>query len=470
MAEHVLLSSTFPVENISILPLKESSLNDDVTAATNESQTVTTSSADDTDSVISGLSGEVIAEATPGIMVKKWDQTKHYSDLILEGLVATQRDTSNVVMLFESPSSSSHEASFFNGQGFKFHDYPPSAPVFRAVMAPCRYTMMNGSSFPSFLKTGSLPEGLLEHWKKYVPDFAEPSLVSEITENDTVYAYLPVEHIANHVNDPHVHYHMCGKDALHLMTKETPRRLNNTQDLRPCICKTTHSMGSKGIFVIRNDEDEMAFEKFLVETGNPTFVITEFVEIERNIACHFFVHPESKEITWIGSNENLRDESGTFSSDSVIKMCDQESLKQLQLPYVMDVAKYFKSHGFWGFAGVDVLFNKNGDGYLIDLNPRCTGSSPAIILANRLKDKYGFQQCLFRRSAKYAYPGTAENMFRDADEFNAENEGRIMIVISSFAELRPTCTLVQLGVYGGSSIDECREVLNRFTVLKKLCP
>jgi ATP-grasp domain len=468
MADQIELASIFPVENISILPLKESFLNDDVTAATTESQSIA-STADDSDSVISGLSGDVIVDATPTILVQKWDQTKHYSDLILEGLLATNRDTSKVVMLFESPSSSSHEASFFNGQGFKFHDYPPSAPVFRSVMAPCRYTMMNGSSFPSFLKTGALPTGLLEHWKKCIPNFKEPTLVSEITDNDTVYAYLPVEHISNHVNDPHVHYHMCGKDALHLMTKDTPRRLNNTQDLRPCICKTTHSMGSKGIFVIRSDEDEKAFEQFLVETGNPTFIITEYVEIERNVACHFFVHPDGKEITWIGSNENLRDETGNFSSDSCIKMCDQEYLKDIQLPFVRDVAKYCKSLGFWGFVGVDVLFNKNGTGYLVDLNPRCTGSSPAIILANRLKDKYGFEQCLFRRSAKYAYPGTAENMLKEVDEFNTENEGRIMVVISSFSEIRTTCTLVQLGVYGGSSIDECRDVLNRFTILKKLC-
>ena len=113
-------------------------------------------------------------------------------------------------------------------------------------------------------------------------------------------------------------------------------------------------MGSKGIFVIRNDEDEKQFEKFLTETGNPTFVITEFVDIERNVACHFFIHPDGKEITWIGSNENLRDPTtGNFSSDSAIIMSEQDHLRDIQLPYVKDVARYYQAHGFWGFAGFD---------------------------------------------------------------------------------------------------------------------
>lgn len=456
--------SLFPMQDFQIGVLAEASLKDDITAATVESHTVTT---DDCDSVISALSD--VAFSPGRITVTQWDRKKYYSDFILEGMKETNRDTSNVVMLFESPSSCSHNSTFFNGQAFKFHDYPPSTPVFGSLMAPCRYTMMNGSSYPSFLKSGPAPPGLIEHWKKYIPDFVEPRLVSEITADDTVYAYLPVEHIQKHVNDPHVHYHMCGKDALHLMTKDTPKLLNNTRDIRPCICKTTHSMGKKGIFVIRNDEDEENFEAFLTETGNPTFVVTEFVDIERNVACHFFINPNGGEITWFGSNENLRLPSGEFSSDSVISMSDQDHLREIQLPFVKDVARYFRSHGFWGFCGVDVLFDKSGKGYLVDVNPRLTGSSPAIMVALRLKEKYDFQQCLFRRSSRYAYDGEAKALLREVDEFNRLNEGKIMVVLSAFSEIRPTCTLVQLGVYGGGSVDECRDVMDRFTMNKKLC-
>lgn len=442
--------------------LKELSLKDDVTATTID--TKATNNADDSESLVSALS-EVGFMSGPQFRVRNWDRRRHYSDLIREGLEATKRYPSNVVMLFESPSSSCHGTSFFNGHAFKFHDYPPSEPICKTLMTPCRYTMMNGASYPSFLKSGTPPIGLTAHWKKTIPDFVEPTFVSEIIDEDTVYAYLPVEHIKNYVNDPHVHYHLCGKDALHLMTQHTPKRLNNTRDIRPCICKTTHSMGSKGIFVIHNDEDEKDFEKFLGESGNPTFVVTEFVEIERNIACHFYMHPNGEDIIWIGSNENYRSDDGEWSSDSIIDMKQQTKLMEMQLPFVKDVAAYFHTLGFWGFCGVDVLFDKNGTGYLVDVNPRCTGSSPAIMAAHRFHDKFGYEQCIFRRSRKYIYPGTAVELIDAVEKHNELNSGKSIALVTAFVEQSPKCTLVELGAFGGDS-SHCEAILDLFTTVK----
>lgn len=94
----------------------------------------------------------------------------------------------------------------------------------------------------------------------------------------------------------------------------------------------------QGIFIIRNDEDEKEFEQFLEESGNPTFVVTDFVDIKRNIACHFFMHPDGKQITWFGSNENKRLPDGSFSTDSFLEMKDQTSMKEMQLPFVEEVS------------------------------------------------------------------------------------------------------------------------------------
>jgi ATP-grasp domain len=251
------------------------------------------------------------------------------------------------------------------------------------------------------------------------------------------------------------------------VTKNTPQLLANTQDRRPCICKTTHSMAGKGIFIIRNDQDELEFETFIAETGNPTYVVTEFVDIERNVACHFFIHPNRDGITWFGSNENRRMDDGSWSPDSTIIKQEQEHLRDIQLPFVKDVVSYFQSLGFWGFCGVDVLFDKSGKGYLVDVNPRVTGSLPAIMVGHLLYNKYGYEYCLFRRSARYAYKGTAESFMQKVNDYNVANAGNSIIVVNSFAQESETRTLVQFGVYCNSGLEECQIVLDQFAPINK---
>jgi len=285
------------------------------------------------------------------IKVTNWDPTsgKFYSDYIKEGLEYKKEDSSHCIMLFESPSSSTAESSFHNKDKFKFHDWPPpKSTTSKSILGPCKYASTNGNAFPVFLRNGVPPAGLAEHWAKSIPTIADhlPSFVDKVTEEDLVYAYLPVEQIKNHVNDPTVHYHLCGKDAIHLMTQMTTKLLPDTRTSRPCVVKTTHSMGSKGIFIIQNDADEAEFEQFLVESGHPTFVVTDFVDIHRNVACHLFVHPDGESVTWFGSNENKRFPNGSFSSDSYLYMDDQDKLKRMQLPFVEEVVQ---CEFFWEF-------------------------------------------------------------------------------------------------------------------------
>ncbi|KAL7573575.1 hypothetical protein ACA910_008711 [Epithemia clementina (nom. ined.)] len=453
--------------------------------------TETASLADETVSLDTNLSETVVSSTATTTAfssscsgkVQGWNGKSLFSDLVQQGLRYQQQqqqqqrrkeeeeDHQDIIMLFESPTAFSQQQhqqdslEFYNSQVYKFHDYPRSPQPSKAVLGPCRYSLMNGATYPSYLQDEP-PKGLVEHWKETIPGFVEPTFVSSIPESAQVYAYLPMEHIRHHVNDPHVHYHLAGKDAIRLMTQKTTRLYSNTKDHRPCICKTTHSMGSKGIFVIRNDEDEAEFNAFIAETGNPTFIITELVEhISRNIACHFFIHPNG-DVTWFGSNENFlqtNDRTGEseWSSDSYIYQHDQDALRELQWPFVQDVVHYCRSLGFWGSCGVDVLVDQTtGQGYLVDVNPRVTGSCPAIMVSHLLRERYGFEYGLFRRSTHHAFPGPAEELLRQVRALNEERRGQCLVVIYSFYPVDETQTLVNLGVHSGTSMQECETILN----------
>ena len=244
------------------------------------------------------------------------------------------------------------------------------------------------------------------------------------------------------------------------MTQKTTKLLPDTRTSRPCVVKTTHSMGSKGIFIINDDKDEEEFHQFLKDSGNPTFVVTDFVDIRRNVACHFFMHPNG-DVIWFGSNENKRLPDGHFSSDSYLLMDDQEHLKDIQLPFILEVVQYCKNLGFWGFCGCDVLFDSKDRGYLVDINPRVTGSCPALMTLNKLSKKYGFKCGLFRRSGDTNYFGSAVQLLEEVSTYNKEHEGESRVVIHSMYEPEENRTRVNIGVYG-NDMDECKTVLNHF--------
>jgi hypothetical protein len=432
--------------------------------------------------------------------VKDWDGKKHYSDYIAQGLKTKRKEadkkkaeieaagnnsnmditsnsttsktltnaasiySDNVVMLFDSPTSSTSDFAFHNANKFRFHDWPPPSKTGgKSVLGPCRYALMSGDTYPVFLKDGAPPEGLMEHWTEAVPGFVPPTFVDKITDEDTVYAYLPVEQIRHHINDPDVHYHLAGKDAIHLMTQKTTELLLDTKTVRPCVVKTTHSMGSKGIFIIQNDEDEAEFEKFYEESGHPTYVVTGFVDIARNVACHFYMHPNGS-VTWFGSNENHRQADGSFSSDSYLILEHQEKLKEIQLPFVEEVVQYCHGLGFFGFCGIDVLFDSKDRGYLVDINPRITGSCPALMTLKRLQMKYDFTCGIFRRSGPHAkHPGHATDLLKAVTQYNIEHEGHSRVVIHSMYQndLSKPHTRINIGVYG-TNLNECKTVLNSF--------
>jgi ATP-grasp domain len=394
-----------------------------------------------------------------------WDRKTYYGDLVKEGLIYNNNYDPNAkyIMLYETPHLDSPEAKFHNKEKFKFHDWPPEKCMKnKNVLAPCRYSLMTGPTFPIFLTDGVPPPGLMDHWRDVLPHIPMPHFVDMVQENDIVYAYLPVEQIKNHVNDPETHYHLVGKNSIHLMTQKTTRLLPDTRSCRPCVVKTTHSMGSKGIFIIENDKDEKDFEDFLETSGNPPFVITDFVDIHRNVACHFFMHP-SGSITWFGSNENKRLPNGSFTMDSYLEIADQDELKKLQAPFVEEVVQYCKTLGFWGFCGVDVLFDSEGRGYLVDINPRVTGTCPSLMTLNVFNHQYGFTVGLFRRNGNINFYGTNEELVRQVTEYNNEHEGKSKIVLHSFYETEEGNSRLTIGVYG-FDMDDCKTILNRFAL------
>jgi hypothetical protein len=128
---------------------------------------------------------------------------------------------------------------------------------------------------------------------------------------------------------------------------------------------------------------------------------------------------------------------------------------------VEEVVQYCESLGFWGFCGIDVLFDSQNNGYMVDINPRVTGSCPAIMTLRVFNQKYGFEYGIFRRGGNISYYGKMEDLMFEVEAFNTANEGKCRIVIHSAFQPGEKNTRMNIGVYG-HDMDECKAVLNRF--------
>lgn len=401
--------------------------------------------------------------------VSRWCGTKYYSDLIRDGTHYLER-TDDIVMVFESPSASaSCGTSFCNEKKFKFLDHPlPRAPVLaRTVLGPLRYAAMSGNSFPTYLQTAP-PSKLIEHWCRAIPNFSIPTFLHHIPPTTTICAFLPLEGLGDqHLIDPDVHYELAGKRAIPMMTSHTTKILPSTQpDFRPCVVKVSQSMGSRGIFVIRNDADEAELEKFLRDAGNPDSIVTSCVDICRNLACHFFIHPWG-DITWFGSSENLPNGFGGWSGDSTMHINEQDYLCELLTPYCLDVAKYCSARGYWGACGIDVLLDHQGQGYVVDVNPRVTGTCPALMIFHKLREDGGRPWTCgkFRRSSRHSFPGSVDALLAEVDAYNA-SDSECEVVVLSLCEKNSKSTRLNIAVYGDCD-DDCDRILNRFAPLSR---
>lgn len=391
--------------------------------------------------------------------ITAWDGTKYFSDLVKSGLDYL-KDPSQCVMIHECPSTASADTSFRNVNLFKVHDYP-FQPIDTKIMRPLRYSALNGDTFPSYHPVPPNPS-IVDHWEKAIPNFIRPAFTNEVPSTPTkVYVYMPMEGDFHFINDPHFLYHLSGKDAIPCMTTRTTKLLPNTKDVRPCVAKVTHAFANLGIFVIHNDDDEKEFLDFLQENDDPAYVVTEFVDIKRNLACHFFVHPNG-DILWFGSSENLPLPGGNWDSDSSFSSNEQGKLQDMMASYAKDVAEYFLANDFWGFVGIDVLFDGAGNGYTVDVNPRVTGTMPALMVAKHMDATYGLTKGKFRSNLKkWGFAGSSEQLFQSVDKFNDENVGVGRIVIFSVFEKDSNCTKMNLAVYGKTS-ESCDGLLHLF--------
>jgi hypothetical protein len=109
-----------------------------------------------------------------------------------------------------------------------------------------------------------------------------------------------------------------------------------------------------------------------------------------------------------------------------------------------------------------------GKRHAVDVNPRVTGSAPAIFIAQLVYEKYGFEYCLFRRTSKSTFPGTANDLLQTVQQYNDTHSGHSLVVLVSFCQIAPDRTIVNIAAFGRrTSPEELEAVINEIAPIRE---
>jgi hypothetical protein len=424
------------------------------------------------------------SHATSNLVFASWDRRTLLSDFVREAVQYKGGSSADgVIMVFERPSSLDKNAHFYNHQAFKACEYPAvltktTMPQERTILEPLCCCMMNGASYPVFLSCHPLPTYialLTKHWQDTFEHFfywTPPRFTGAIHDEDRAYCVGPCESVRHHVNDPFVHFHLSGLDAIHLMApKHCTLALRASTAERPCVAQVTRTSDNQSrAFVICDDADAARFQDAWRRAEYPNVTVTENVRADCILTGHFFLHLSttqqqqqhtSSKITWFGTTQVLSNNNNDSKPDCHIVMRQQTAFANTLAPFVRHVAAYCRGLGFFGFIGADVIM-AGDDAYLVRTHPRVAPTVPALMVAQLLR-----RECaVFRQSGQYQ-DGSAQDFLERVKSYNmngSSNKGRkCQIVVFSIAELTPRSCLTNVGVYG-PSLEKCQEVLDRFTI------
>lgn len=142
--------------------------------------------------------------------------------------------------------------------------------------------------------------------------------------------------------------------------------------------------GGYGVMICYNEEDLEKATKRILEASAATdnLIIEQKIEAVKNY-CVQYAYSKDIGITYLGTAHQITDKYGFYAGNENVHDVPKN---------VIDAGKEIMEQGvklgFIGVAGFDLLLDKHGDVFAIDLNFRQNGSTSMLLLQNELNSNY----------------------------------------------------------------------------------
>lgn len=284
---------------------------------------------------------------------------------------------------------------------------------------------------------------------------------------DKVITLFPFDRLKpeKHAVDPDTHYRLLSKVTLAELGVQCPKytsyNLHQTslEDIQlpeqfPYLIKTSHGLSGEGTYIIRSASDLNycleELRKYLHIKSLDTIIVSEFVKNAVHNYCVQFYVSKTGDITLIGTTSQLVTSEGNYLGGLIhYRKTDMSAFFEM----IAAIGQYAHQQGYFGIIGFDVLEDKDGQLYAIDVNFRVNGSTPLCLQRHTL---LGLGKEVAKYSTDYRMDGTLESIL---NTLKPELNRKDLIILSALEKVKYGKIYTELyGIVAGETMAEMQHI------------
>ena len=345
-----------------------------------------------------------------------------YSQLIV-------RDLDKAYFLPHSRSSYCKDSKIYNDKKYMHFDYPLKDSKEEGILRPIRHLATIGNAIPTLID--AKPDSLQSnHWKQWLPGFpaAEVKSVEEgFADSIPVVTTGPLQSlpVKKHAINPELHEELLCKSTIPRIGVPTPRIMNEEDVSYPCMVKVDQSSGGCGNWLVHDSQELKEVVTTIRNKCNwkGKYILQEFIPGAETMGYYFYVF-KSGDIHWLGSltgaiSKNFKWAAGVGNWNK-----QDELRKPVYEEFILPIKNFLHNSGYFGIVNIEILVDKEGRRYLVDLNCRLPGVLAQLFIAPYMAT-LGYPMSLMTTSKVLTC--TRKELFAMTEEIN--DQGRIGKVI-----------------------------------------
>ena len=269
--------------------------------------------------------------------------------------------------------------------------------------------------------------------------------LQEVTKGQKLLFWRPQDWMNQHdcLVDPKLAFDINSKEYLITSGIHTPRSeviILNEDTLKdhnspiysrqlPYVIKLCRAGCGFGTFIIKDEETRTTVINelsVLYNRGVKDIILSDYIDLVEDLAVHFVVGPNNRHDPIIsGVTIQTLTPSGKWTGGH-IDYGSQEKLHDYVRSTVQDTVSRLPD-SFVGWAGIDIVVDRNGEQWVVDLNARFTGSMPICFMSNHFWRDRDLPLAQF---GAFEYSGGVDNVYSRLGSDLVET-GRVIVTATA---------------------------------------